>query len=52
MKFNQFLTTPYFGPGLLPHAQKLWIDELVVGTKRIGPLLAGRVSAGEKALSK
>lgn len=28
---------PYFGPGLLPHAQKLWIDELVVGTERIGP---------------
>lgn len=34
MKFNQFLLTPYFGPGLLPHAQTLWIDELVVGTKR------------------
>ncbi len=38
MKFNQFLLMPYFGPRLLPHAQKLWIDELVVGTKRIGPL--------------
>jgi hypothetical protein len=38
MKFNQFLMAPYFGPGLLPHAQKLWIDELVVGTGRIGPL--------------
>ena len=38
MKFNQFLMTPYFGPGLLPHAQKLWIDELAVGTKRIRPL--------------
>ena len=37
-KFNQFLLAPYFGPGLLPHAQKLWIDELAVGTKRIGPL--------------
>ncbi|HYF34908.1 MAG TPA: hypothetical protein VD994_06405 [Prosthecobacter sp.] len=37
MKFNQFLLAPYFGPGLLPHAQKLWIDELVVGTKRPGP---------------
>jgi hypothetical protein len=24
----------------LPHPQKLWIDELVVGTKRIGPLPA------------
>lgn len=38
MKFNQFLLTPYFGPGLLPHEQSLWIDELTVGTKRIGPL--------------
>lgn len=38
MKFNQFLMAPYFGPGLLPHAQKLWIDELAVGTNRIGPL--------------
>jgi hypothetical protein len=35
MKFNQFLLTPYFGPGLLPHAQTLWIDELSVGTKRL-----------------
>ena len=38
MKINQFLMAPYFGPGLLPHAQKLWIDELAVGLKRIGPL--------------
>ena len=30
MQFNQFLLMPYFGPGLLPHPQKLWIDELVV----------------------
>jgi len=36
MKFNQFLLTPYFGPGLLPHPQTLWIDELAVGTKRLG----------------
>jgi hypothetical protein len=41
MKFNQFLLTPYFGPGLLPHAQTLWIDELAVGTKRLGPVEAG-----------
>jgi hypothetical protein len=34
MKLNQFLLTPYFGPGLLPHAQTLWIDELAVGTER------------------
>ena len=36
MQFNQFLLTPYFGPGLLPHAQTLWIDELAVGTERLG----------------
>jgi len=42
MKFNQFLMAPYFGPGLLPHAQALWIDELAVGTQRIGPLPRGR----------
>ncbi|MBL9169017.1 MAG: hypothetical protein JNN07_14850 [Verrucomicrobiales bacterium] len=34
MKFNQFLLTPYFGPGLLPHEQTLWIDELVVAKQR------------------
>jgi hypothetical protein len=38
MKFNQFILAPYFGPGLLPHAQKLWIDELVVSAERVGPL--------------
>jgi hypothetical protein len=45
MKFNEFLLAPYFGPGLLPHAQKLWIDELAVGTERIGPLSASKASA-------
>ena len=45
MKFNQFLMAPYFGPGLLPHAQKLWIDELAVGTKRIGSPVAANVTA-------
>jgi hypothetical protein len=34
MQFNQFLLTPYFGSGLLPHAQSLWIDELDVGVRR------------------
>lgn len=34
MKFNQFLLTPYFGPGLLPHEQTLWIDDLVVARQR------------------
>ena len=38
MEFNQFLITPYFGPGLLDNNQKLWIDELVVGNRRIGCL--------------
>lgn len=42
MKFNQFLLTPYFGPGLLPHEQTLWIDELAVGTKKLGPVEAKR----------
>jgi len=35
MKFNQFLLTPYFGPGLLPHEQTLWIDELAVSKSRL-----------------
>jgi hypothetical protein len=34
MRFNQYLLTPYFGPGLLPHAQTLWIDELSVRMKQ------------------
>ena len=33
MRFDHFLLAPYFGPGLLPHAQKQWIDELAVGTQ-------------------
>lgn len=41
MKFNQFLMLPYFGPGLLPHAQKLWVDEVAVGTRRLGPVTRG-----------
>ena len=52
MKFNQLLIAPYFGPGLLPHAQKLWIDELAVSMKRIGPLPLRKASAGEKNMSK
>ena len=39
MRFNQFLLAPYFGPGLLPHEQTLWIDELAVGTERLGPIV-------------
>jgi hypothetical protein len=35
MQFNQYLLTPYFGAGLLPHAQTLWIDELAVGKERV-----------------
>jgi hypothetical protein len=38
MQINQFLLTPYFGPEVFPHAQALWVDELAVGTQRIGPL--------------
>ena len=34
MKFNQFLLTPYFGPGLLPQEQTLWIDNLEVHRER------------------
>ncbi len=37
MKFNQFLLTPYFGPGLLPHEQTLWIDDLTVAGRRLDP---------------
>ena len=37
MKFNQFLMLPYFHHGV-PHDQTLWIDELAVGTQRIGPV--------------
>jgi hypothetical protein len=36
MRFNQFLLAPYFGAGLLPQPQALWVDELAVGTKRPG----------------
>ena len=59
-KFNQYLLAPYFGPGLLPHEQTLWIDELAVSTERLGPLAkdskaaqpqgAGQCSAARKAL--
>jgi hypothetical protein len=38
MKINQFLMAPYFGPGLLNNAQKLWIDEMVVSKKRVACL--------------
>lgn len=37
MQFNQFFLAPYFSPGLVPHPQKLWIDELVVARERIAP---------------
>lgn len=59
MKFNQFLLAPYFGDGLLPHEQTLWIDELVVGDRRVeasaarasrpegGPPVRVRVAAGQ-----
>lgn len=34
MKFNQFLLAPYFSPGLVPHAQSLFIDDLSVARSR------------------
>ena len=49
MKFNQFLLAPYFGPGLLPHEQTLWIDELAVGTERLGPIAREAGSAAPPA---
>jgi hypothetical protein len=42
MQINQLLLAPYFGAGLLPHPQKLWIDELAVGWGRLGPVPAGK----------
>jgi hypothetical protein len=42
MQLNQLLLAPYFGPGLLPHPQKLWIDELAVGRERLGPVPGGK----------
>ena len=35
MQFNQFMMLPYFHHGV-PQDQTLWIDELAVGTGRIG----------------
>ena len=35
LKFNQFLVLPYFGPGLLPQSQTLWLDDLSVSTERV-----------------
>lgn len=37
MKFNQLLLAPYFGEGLLPHEQTLWIDEMTVARRRVEP---------------
>ncbi len=51
MKFNQFLLAPYFGPGLLPHSQILWIDELAVGTKRVGSVNSPDSSAASATSS-
>lgn len=43
MQLNQFLIAPYFGPGLLNNNQKLWIDELVIGTNKIGCLTEKKI---------
>lgn len=37
MRFNQLLLAPYFGPGLLPREQTLWIDELSVARQPPAP---------------
>jgi hypothetical protein len=34
MQINQLLLKPYFGPGLLPHEQTLWIDALTIAAER------------------
>jgi hypothetical protein len=31
MRLNQFLMTPYFGPGV-PHEQSIWVDDLKITT--------------------
>ncbi|MFO0908107.1 MAG: hypothetical protein U0794_07075 [Isosphaeraceae bacterium] len=46
MKFNQFMMLPYFHHGV-PHAQTLWIDDLAVGSERLGPTKA-RSSGGPR----
>ncbi len=51
MKFNQFLMAPYFGP-TFPHDQTFWVDELAVGTQRIGPLEKGPAGAPSQAEGK
>ncbi|MDA1190131.1 MAG: hypothetical protein O3A46_00435 [Candidatus Poribacteria bacterium] len=33
MKFNQFLMTPYFGPGVR-HEQRIWVDDLRIHTEK------------------
>jgi hypothetical protein len=38
MKLNHLLLAPYFGPGLVPHAQKLWIDNLRVAPDPPNPI--------------
>ena len=38
MKFNQFLLLPYFGPGLLPGEQALWIDDLELSSRRLATM--------------
>jgi predicted amidohydrolase len=52
MKFNQILVAPYFGPGLLPHEQTLWIDELAVGRERLGAIAPEREAIGARYSSE
>jgi predicted amidohydrolase len=48
MKFNEFLLAPFFGPGLLPHEQTLWIDDLTVGTDRLSEIADESASKGPR----
>jgi hypothetical protein len=47
-RFNQLMMLPYFHDGV-PHDQTLWIDELAVGTKRIGATLRAESSKPRRA---
>ena len=50
--YDQFLLAPYFGSGLLPHGQTVWVDELVVGTKRLATDTSAAPSRSGKAATR
>jgi predicted amidohydrolase len=49
MNFNQLLLAPYFGPGLLPYEQTLWIDDLALATEWLGEIAAKDGAAGTRS---